>query len=179
MFHFNSDLQTLPELLSSMVSGRALCDWQRMALPPYQESAGSLRQTPLVDTGRLKFLFKEMVWKNRHAPSITRLHELLRWVKTPHVNLAPLPLLPSAWGCSHNILAQHIFSKPIARRLKIWKPAVVEAEYAHLREAEEPVRAAWQRTAKLHFRMKDERSRRIVSMSLERGIGKTVLKVLY
>eukprot|EP00439_Symbiodinium_sp_Y106_P013456 s907_g1.t3 len=92
--------KTLPELLSSMVSGRALCDWQRMALPPYQE----------------------MVWKNRHAPSITRLHELLR--------------------------------------LKIWKPAVVEAEYAHIREAE------------------DERSRHIVSMSLERGIGKTVLKVL-
>ncbi|CAE7277725.1 unnamed protein product [Symbiodinium sp. CCMP2592] len=80
--------KTLPELLSSMVSGRALCDWQRMALPPYQE----------------------MVWKNRHAPSITRLHELLR--------------------------------------LKIWKPAVVEAEYAHIREAE------------------DERSRRIVSMPL-------------
>ncbi|CAE7364284.1 unnamed protein product, partial [Symbiodinium pilosum] len=51
-----------------------------------------------------------MVWKNQHAPSITRLHELLR--------------------------------------LKIWKPAVVEAEWVHIREAE------------------DERSRRLVSMPL-------------
>jgi len=78
--------KTLPELLYAMGTGRALCDWQRMALEPY----------------------KEMVWKNRHAPSTTRLHDLLR--------------------------------------LRIWKPAVVETEWLHLREAE------------------DERSRRIASM---------------
>ncbi|CAK9113359.1 Hypothetical protein (Fragment) [Durusdinium trenchii] len=68
--------KTLPELLYNMGTGRALCDWQRMALPPY----------------------KEMVWKNRHAASTTHLHELLR--------------------------------------LKIWKPAVVEIEWLHIREAE-------------------------------------------
>jgi len=78
--------KSLPELLYAMGTGRALCDWQRMALEPY----------------------KEMVWKNRHAPSTTRLHDLLR--------------------------------------LRIWKPAVVETEWLHLREAE------------------DERSRRIASM---------------
>ena len=89
MFRFNSDLQTLPELLSSMVSGRALCDWQRMALPPYQESAGLFSVKFLTQNGRRKSFVKEMVWKNRHAPSITRLHELLRWVqKTPRLRLS-------------------------------------------------------------------------------------------
>ena len=28
--------QTLPELLYAMGTGRALCDWQRMALQPYK-----------------------------------------------------------------------------------------------------------------------------------------------
>ncbi|CAJ1389518.1 unnamed protein product [Effrenium voratum] len=78
--------KTLPELLRNLGTGRALCDWRRMALPPY----------------------KEMVWKNCYAPSTTKLHDLLR--------------------------------------LQIWKPAVVEAKWLHIRESE------------------DERSRRIVSM---------------
>lgn len=48
--------QTLPDLLHSLGMGRALCDWQRMAMPPY----------------------KEMLWKNRHAAARTKLHDLLR-----------------------------------------------------------------------------------------------------
>mmetsp|Transcript_48249 Transcript_48249/g.87005 ORF Transcript_48249/g.87005 Transcript_48249/m.87005 type:complete len:1361 (-) Transcript_48249:172-4254(-) len=46
----------LPELLALLGQGRAVCDWERMTLPPYNE----------------------MCWKSRYSPSQTKLHELLR-----------------------------------------------------------------------------------------------------
>eukprot|EP00931_Biecheleriopsis_adriatica_P047984 TRINITY_DN27701_c0_g1_i1.p1 TRINITY_DN27701_c0_g1~~TRINITY_DN27701_c0_g1_i1.p1 ORF type:complete len:1436 (+),score=281.57 TRINITY_DN27701_c0_g1_i1:31-4338(+) len=76
----------LPDLLHNLGQGRAVCDWERLVLPPYDE----------------------IVWKNRYCPSQTFLHDLLR--------------------------------------LKIWKPAVVEAQWLHIREAE------------------DERSRQLISL---------------
>eukprot|EP00930_Biecheleria_cincta_P032872 TRINITY_DN22779_c0_g1_i1.p1 TRINITY_DN22779_c0_g1~~TRINITY_DN22779_c0_g1_i1.p1 ORF type:complete len:1440 (+),score=236.14 TRINITY_DN22779_c0_g1_i1:25-4320(+) len=46
----------LPDLLADLGQGRAVCDWERMALPPSDA----------------------VIWKNRYCPSRTTLHDLLK-----------------------------------------------------------------------------------------------------